>query len=158
MALEGLNNNLNIIQDLVISGFLDDLDIIQKLDDEPNDVGGLTAAELKAKFDEAGNTIKKYINNTLLPGISDTVAEAEIREKAENQRIENENTRISNEEARQSNEAQRETRFDEMTKLFHLQWAFLYIGDDGYLYEVAYTGQETEFALTEGGILEVTYE
>jgi hypothetical protein len=31
----------------------DDLNVIQKLDDEPNDVGGLSAAELKAKFDEA---------------------------------------------------------------------------------------------------------
>ena len=44
-----------------------DLDIIQKLDDEPNDVGGLTAQELKEKFDEAGNTIQKYLNETLIP-------------------------------------------------------------------------------------------
>jgi len=45
----------------------DDLNIIQKLDDEPNDVGGLSAEELKAKFDEAGNAIKKYLNETLIP-------------------------------------------------------------------------------------------
>lgn len=44
-----------------------DMAIIQKLDDEPNDVGGLTAAELKAKFDEAGETIKTYINEKLIP-------------------------------------------------------------------------------------------
>jgi len=44
----------------------DDLNIIQALDDEPNDVGGLSAAQLKAKFDEAGNTIKTYLNSTFL--------------------------------------------------------------------------------------------
>lgn len=44
-----------------------DLDIIQKLDDEPNDVGGLTAAELKKKFDDSGNAIKEYLNDTLVP-------------------------------------------------------------------------------------------
>lgn len=43
-----------------------DLNVIQKLDDEPNDVGGLSAAELKAKFDEGTNAVKEYINNTLL--------------------------------------------------------------------------------------------
>ncbi len=43
-----------------------DMAIIQKLDDEPNDVGGLTADQLKAKFDEAGEAIKEYLNETLL--------------------------------------------------------------------------------------------
>ena len=45
----------------------DDLAVISKLDDLPNDVGGLTAAELKAKFDEAAAAIQTYINDTLLP-------------------------------------------------------------------------------------------
>ena len=36
----------------------DDLNIIQKLDDEPNDVGGMSAQELKAAFDKAGNSIQ----------------------------------------------------------------------------------------------------
>jgi hypothetical protein len=40
----------------------DDLNIIAKLDDEPNDEGGLTAAALKAKFDEAGIAIQTFIN------------------------------------------------------------------------------------------------
>lgn len=39
--------------------------IIAKLPDEPNDIGGMTAQQLKEKFDEAGQTIKSYINNTL---------------------------------------------------------------------------------------------
>lgn len=47
--------------------FTKDVQIISKLDDEPNDVGGLSANELKAKFDEAGNLIKAFINDTLLP-------------------------------------------------------------------------------------------
>lgn len=47
----------------------DDLDIIAKLDDEPNDVGGMTPSELKAQFDLAGNLIKAYLNGTLLPAL-----------------------------------------------------------------------------------------
>lgn len=46
-----------------------DMNIIAALDDEPNDVGGLTAAELKAKFDEGGVALKAYINETLLPAL-----------------------------------------------------------------------------------------
>ena len=46
-----------------------DLNIIQQLDDEPNDVGGLSAAELKAKFDEGGLAIQTYINDTLVPAL-----------------------------------------------------------------------------------------
>lgn len=52
----------------------DDLNIIQKLDDEPNDVGGLTAAELKAKFDEAGNAIQTYLNDTLTTEIDSALS------------------------------------------------------------------------------------
>lgn len=44
----------------------DDLDIVQALDDEPNDVGGLSAQQLKAKFDEGANLIKTYLNNVFL--------------------------------------------------------------------------------------------
>lgn len=40
-----------------------DMNIIAALDDEPNDVGGLTAAQLKAKFDEGGLALKTFINN-----------------------------------------------------------------------------------------------
>lgn len=41
----------------------EDMNIISKLDDEPNDVGGLPAASLKAKFDLAGNLLKKALND-----------------------------------------------------------------------------------------------
>lgn len=52
---------------MALSKFEKDMAVIQKLDDEPNDVGGLTAAELKAKFDEGGEAVKKYLNDTLTP-------------------------------------------------------------------------------------------
>ena len=42
-----------------------DMGIISALDPKPNDVGGLTAAQLQAKFDEAGEALKLYLNNTL---------------------------------------------------------------------------------------------
>ena len=107
MSINPLSADLDIVQSLVIPGLDDDLDIIQKLDDEPNDVGGLTAAELKAKFDEAGNTIKRYINEELLPAISDTVAEADVRAAAEAQRQANETARVSAEQGRVTAESGR---------------------------------------------------
>ena len=60
------------------SKFTKDMAIIQQLDDEPNDVGGMTAAELKAKFDEGGQALKDFLNDVLLPeleqgGVSDVI-------------------------------------------------------------------------------------
>ena len=46
-----------------------DLAIIQKLSDLPNSADGLTAEQLKAKFDESGLAIQKWINEVLLPGL-----------------------------------------------------------------------------------------
>lgn len=109
MSVENLTQDMDIIQKLVIPGLDTDLDVIQKLDDEPNDVGGLSAAELKAKFDEAGNIIKTYINDSLLPAVSDTVAEAEVRAAAEEERQANEAGRVAAEEERKANENERVT-------------------------------------------------
>lgn len=106
-----LDADLNIIQrsgiEIQIDPLSKDLNIIQKLDDEPNDVGGLTAAELKAKFDEAGNIIKEYINDTLIPQVISEGATEQQREQQEQTRQDNEAQRQANEEARQSNEAAR---------------------------------------------------
>lgn len=46
--------------------------IIQALADLPNATGGLSASQLKAKFDEGGEALKTYINNTLIPALSAT--------------------------------------------------------------------------------------
>ena len=108
---EQLSADLNIIQSAPIElELLDgDLNIIQKLDDEPNDVGGLTSAELKAKFDESGNIIKKYINETLIPAVLAEDATEESRKQAEAARVAAEQVRQTNEETRKSNEAARVT-------------------------------------------------
>ncbi len=42
--------------------FNDDMMIIRRLGDAPNDENGLSAADLKAKFDEAGEKIKAFLN------------------------------------------------------------------------------------------------
>ena len=56
---------------MALERFEKNMGIIQQLPDEPNDVGGLSSAELKAKFDEGGEALKEYINEVLLPGIED---------------------------------------------------------------------------------------
>ena len=63
---------------MAITRMTDDMAIIAKLSDRPNDTDGLTAAGLKAKFDEGGGTVKDYINNTLLPFLESTAAAANI--------------------------------------------------------------------------------
>ena len=65
----------------MITRLNNDLAIIQKLDDQPNDVTGLSAAELKAKFDESGLTIQDYINDTLLPFLEGLGVETIVRYK-----------------------------------------------------------------------------
>lgn len=109
MSLNPLNEDLNIISSLVIPELDEDLDVIQKLDDEPNDVGGLTASELKAEFDKAGNIIKDYINNELRPKLSGTIAEEEEREAAEAERVQAEQGRVTAEKGRVSAEKSRVT-------------------------------------------------
>lgn len=45
----------------------DELGTVSTLDDRPNDTSGLTAAELKAKFDADSGTLKAYLNDVLIP-------------------------------------------------------------------------------------------
>ena len=61
----------------MLTKFTGDLDIIAALDDEPNDDGGLTADELKAKFDEGPKAIAEYINGTLTEELEDVTLPAE---------------------------------------------------------------------------------
>ena len=104
-----LTADLNVVanSNLEIQLLDGDLNIIQKLDDEPNDVGGLTSAELKAKFDESGNIIKKYINETLIPAVLTDDATEEDRKQAEAARVAAEQGRVTAEEGRVSAEAAR---------------------------------------------------
>ncbi len=104
-----LTEDLNVVanSNLEIQLLDGDLNIIQKLDDEPNDVGGLTSAELKAKFDESGNIIKKYINETLIPSVLTDDATEESRKQAEAARVAAEQGRVTAEEGRVSAETTR---------------------------------------------------
>ena len=104
-----LTADLNVVanSNLEIQLLDGDLNIIQKLDDEPNDVGGLTSAELKAKFDESGNIIKKYINETLIPSVLTDDATEESRKQAEAARVAAEQGRVTAEEGRVSAETAR---------------------------------------------------
>lgn len=109
---EKLTKDLNIIQrsdiEIAVDPITADLDIIQKLDDEPNDVGGLSAAELKAKFDEAGNTIKDFINESLIPQVVGADATEAVRKANEAQREANEAAREAAETERTAAEVQRQ--------------------------------------------------
>lgn len=121
MSQPNLTEDLNVIanSDLEITYMDGDLDIIQKLDDEPNDVGGLTSAELKAKFDEGSNKIKKFLNESLIPELlaADATeadrAEAEAdRAEAEQERVAAETERVSAENARATAGADTDQRRD----------------------------------------------
>lgn len=48
----------------------DDVRIIQGLSDYPNQEEGLTAGEMKAKFDEAAVRLKNYLNDLVVPEIN----------------------------------------------------------------------------------------
>ena len=104
-----LTADLNVVanSNLEIQLLDGDLNIIQKLDDEPNDVGGLTSAELKAKFDESGNIIKKYINETLIPAVLTDDATEESRKQAETARAAAEQGRVTAEASRVTAEQER---------------------------------------------------
>lgn len=56
---------------MAFTQFSYDMRIIRNLKDNPNVDDGLTADDLKAKFDEAGQVIKDYINDVLLPNAAE---------------------------------------------------------------------------------------
>lgn len=47
---------------------------IQALSNRPNEIDGLTAAQLKEKYDKAGADIKTYLNETLTEELDDIIA------------------------------------------------------------------------------------
>jgi hypothetical protein len=59
---------------MAIEQFNEDVEVISKLGDLPNQDDGLTAEELKAKFDQASIAIKNFINNVLVPVINELEA------------------------------------------------------------------------------------
>ncbi|MFD0673923.1 hypothetical protein [Cohnella sp. GCM10027633] len=65
-----------------ISQFTDDVEVISALSDEPNATDGLTATQLKAKFDEAAGLIKDYLNGTVVPAINSSLPDGQYAEDA----------------------------------------------------------------------------
>lgn len=59
---------------MALSNFEKDMQIIQALDDEPNDVGGMSSTELKATFDEGGEAVKQFLNGVLIPALDTYMA------------------------------------------------------------------------------------
>lgn len=51
--------------------FEEDMKIIQKLGDQPNEMDGMSADELKAKFDEGMELFQKFFNETHIPELAD---------------------------------------------------------------------------------------
>jgi parallel beta-helix repeat protein len=52
---------------MALNRLTEDVNVISKLDNYPPDDPGMTPDKLKSLFDKGSNTIKDYINNTLLP-------------------------------------------------------------------------------------------
>lgn len=63
---------------MAIEKFNKNMAIIAALDDEPNDVGGMTSAELKNKFDEGGKALQDYMNETLIPALENLGVETAV--------------------------------------------------------------------------------
>ena len=103
------NSAVTTVTPVEIPAYDGDVDIIQQLDDEPNDVGGLSAQELKAKFDEAGASIVGFLNDDLIPTIIADDLTEQARAAAEAERVANEIERVGNENTRVTAEGLRVT-------------------------------------------------
>lgn len=59
---------------MTLTEFSKNVNNIQSLSDRPNAIDGLSASELKQKYDQAGADIKEYLNETLLPELEEILA------------------------------------------------------------------------------------
>lgn len=59
---------------MALTKMTQDVNNIQGLSDRPNTIDGLTAAELKAKYDKAGSDIKTYLNTVLTTELDTALA------------------------------------------------------------------------------------
>ena len=103
------NTTVEEVTPITLPTFDDDVDNVQQLDDEPNDVGGLTAQELKAVFDKTGADLATFLNDQLIPQVVADDATEQARQLAEGERVSNEQERVSNEGLRVSAETGRST-------------------------------------------------
>ena len=58
---------------MALTRFSGDADVISQLSNQPNDNDGLSAAQLKAMFDQFGATFKEFFNLTFIPEVEDAI-------------------------------------------------------------------------------------
>lgn len=58
---------------MALTRFSGDADVISQLSNQPNDNDGLSAAQLKAKFDQYGADFKDYFNNVFIPEVESAI-------------------------------------------------------------------------------------
>lgn len=63
-------------ENMGLTKMTENVENIQNLDTKPNAVNGLSAEELKAEFDKGAATIKKYLNETLVPELDAAFGES----------------------------------------------------------------------------------
>lgn len=61
---------------MALTRFTGSSNVISQLSNQPNDNEGLSAAQLKAKFDQYGETFKDFFNNTFLPEVESAISAA----------------------------------------------------------------------------------
>lgn len=66
---------------MVLKPLEENVSIHQTLGDEPNVVDGLSAAQLKAKFDKAAEIIKQYINSQVVPAVNTPKSDPQLQER-----------------------------------------------------------------------------
>jgi hypothetical protein len=81
-----------------ITNFTENVNNIQALSDRPNTADGITAQQLKEKFDKAGSDIKDYINNSLIEELEGYLRQAKSHiEAIENMDlVEDDDSRLTN--------------------------------------------------------------
>lgn len=58
---------------MALTRFSGDADVISQLSNQPNDNDGLSAAQLKAMFDQFGSTFKTFFNQTFIPEVESAI-------------------------------------------------------------------------------------
>lgn len=69
---------MNDMSNINITKFTADVNNIQALSDRPNTADGITAQQLKEKFDKAGADIKLFMNSSLIEQVEDYLEEAKL--------------------------------------------------------------------------------
>lgn len=70
---------------MALSKMTTNVNNIQGLSDRPNTADGLTSSQLKEKFDKAGQDIKNYLNDTLVPEMEEKLKNLDGSKKCNNE-------------------------------------------------------------------------